>query len=262
MRVALKLAYLGDRFCGFQYQPDEPTVEGELFKAFENLGIDARKASYGCAGRTDAGVHAFGQVIAINTDSYIQPRQINAYLSPEIIVWASTKVADDFNPRYATSRSYMYALFARNQDISTMRKAAKLLIGTHDFTNFTRKFGEGKNCVRIIHNAELRLAGDFLIFEMEGNAFTWNMVRCIVSALESIGKGHRGLKWFKEMLSPEKHKERIEPAPPHGLILKDVKYEGIEFEVEDYSWRALQSRMQNIVNYYGSIYRIFSSFIE
>lgn len=262
MRIAFKLAYLGNYFSGFQFQPDKPTVEGELFKAFENLGIDARNAGYASAGRTDAGVHALGQVIAINTDTCIKPRKINSYLPENITVWASARVGDDFNPRNAKSRTYLYALYTGKYDISAMRKAAKLVIGTHDFKNFTKKFGEGKSCLRTVYNAELRLDGDFLIFEIEGNAFTWNMVRCIISALESVGSKHRSVDWFEDMLNPEKHRERIEPAPPYGLILKDVKYEGIKFEVDDYAWRTLQSRLRNIVGFYGSIYRIFSNFIE
>ncbi|HID42800.1 MAG TPA: tRNA pseudouridine(38-40) synthase TruA [Archaeoglobaceae archaeon] len=262
MRIAFKLAYLGNCFSGFQYQPDATTVEGELFRAFEDLGIDARNAGYTSAGRTDAGVHAFGQVIAINTETCVQPRKINSFLPENITVWASARVGDDFNPRNAKSRIYMYAMSAGNYDISAMRKAAKLIIGTHDFKNFTKKFGEGKTCLRSVYNAELRLDGDFLVFEIEGNAFTWNMVRCIITALESVGRRQRSVEWFEEMLNPEKHRERIEPAPPHGLILKDVKYEGTRFEIDDYAWRTLQSRLKDVVGFYGSIYWIFSSFVE
>jgi len=262
MRVALKLAYIGTNFAGFQYQPDERTVEGELFRAFEFLGIDAKKANYKCAGRTDAGVHAFGQVVALNADpKEVLPRVINSHLPDDVVVWAWAKVRDDFNPRYATSREYTYVLYSRGYDISPMRKAAKLLLGTHDFTNFTKKFGEGKSCVRTIYDIELRINGDFLIFEVEGNAFTWNMVRCIVSALQAVGSRHRSVEWFEEMLNPEKHKERIEPAPANGLILKDIKY-GFDFEVDDYAWRTLQIKLENLIAYHGTIYKLFSLFAE
>lgn len=262
MRIAYKLAYTGHYFSGFQYQPDEVTVEGEIFKALEDMGIDAKEASFNSAGRTDTGVHAFGQVVAFNADTCIQPRQINSHLSENITFWGFARVGENFNPRIAKSRTYMYAMPVRGHDMSAMRKAAKLLLGTHDFKNFTKKFGEGKTCLRTIYNAELRLSGDFLIFEIEGNAFTWNMVRCIATALEAVGSHHRSVEWFEEMLKPEKHKERIEPAPPHGLILKDIKYDGIKFEVDDYAWRTLQSRIYDIISYYGSIYQIFSAFVE
>ncbi|WP_048085854.1 tRNA pseudouridine(38-40) synthase TruA [Archaeoglobus veneficus] len=262
MRVALKLAYIGTDFAGFQYQPDERTVEGELFKAFESLGINVKASNYKCAGRTDAGVHAFSQVVALDVSDAkkVLPRVINANLPDDIVVWAWAKVPDDFNPRYATSRTYIYVLYSREYDISAMRKAAKLLLGTHDFTNFTKKFGEGQSCVRTIYNVELRVNGDFLIFEIEGNAFTWNMVRCIIAALEAVGSRHRSVEWFEEMLNPEKHRERIEPAPAYGLILKDIKYSGVEFEVDDYAWRSLQLKLEKLVMYHGTIYKLFSLF--
>ena len=264
MRVALKLAYIGTNFAGFQYQPNERTVEGELFKAFESLGINVKEAKYKCAGRTDAGVHAFGQVIAIDVEDAktVLPRVLNAHLPDDIVVWAWAKVGEDFNPRYATSRTYIYVLYSRGYDISAMRKAAKLLLGTHDFTNFTKKFGEGQSCVRTIYSVELRVNGDFLILEIEGNAFTWNMVRCIITALQAVGSKHRSVEWFEEMLTPEKHRERIEPAPAYGLILKDIKYSGVEFEVDDYAWRSLHQKLENIIAYHGTIYKLFSLFAE
>ncbi len=261
MRIALKLAYFGVNFAGFQYQPDQRTVEGELFKAFEKLGINPKKSGYKCAGRTDAGVHALGQVIAINVENpkRVLPRIINSYLPDDIIVWAWAKVDENFNPRYASCRKYLYVMYlSENYEVSVMRKAAKLLLGTHDFSNFTKKFGEGQNCVRTVYNIELRIDGNFLIFEIEGNAFTWNMIRCIVSALMAVGSKHRDLEWFEKMLNPEKYKERLEPAPPYGLILKDVKYSNVEFEVDDYAWKTLKTKIEKLIEYYGTIYKLFS----
>ena len=261
MRVALKIAYFGMNFSGFQYQPDRRTVEGELFKAFEKIGINAKEARYKCAGRTDAGVHALGQVVALNVDSAkkVLPRILNANLPEDVVVWAWAKVNDDFNPRYAVSRKYMYVMHLnRDYDVSIMRKVAKMLIGTHDFSNFTKKFGEGQNCVRTIYNIKLRMNGDFLIFEVEGNAFTWNMVRRIVSALQAVGSKYRDIEWFEKLLNPEKHREKVEPAPPYGLILKDIKYSNVEFEVDDYAWNALISKINKILDYYGTIYKLFS----
>jgi tRNA pseudouridine38-40 synthase len=260
MRIALKFAYLGTNFSGFQFQPDKRTVEGELFKALKTAGIEVKEARYKSAGRTDAGVHAFGQVIAIDANKVVLPRVLNASLPSDIVAWAWAKVGSNFNPRKAASRTYIYILPAKGHDISAMRKAARLLLGTHDFTNFTKKFGE--NCVRTIYNAELRIDGDFLILEIEGNAFTWNMVRCIATTLEAVGSGRRSVEWFAEMLNPEKHKERIEPAPAYGLILKDVRYSGVEFEVDDYAWRALQTRLAEVISYHGTIYKLFSMFVR
>jgi tRNA pseudouridine38-40 synthase len=260
MRVAYKLAYIGTNFHGFQYQPNVRTVAGELFKAFRNLGIDVKKAKFRCAGRTDAGVHAFGQVIALNMEKLIFPRVLNAHLPEDITVWAWSEVNDDFNPRKAKRRTYMYVLPAKGYDISAMRKASKLLLGTHDFSNFTKKFGERRRCVRTIYDVELRVDDGFVILEIVGNAFTWNMVRCIVSALSEVGSGHRTLEWFKDMLDPERHRERIEPAPAYGLILKDVEYEDVNFEIDEYAWKTLMGRIKSIVEFHGTIYKLFSQF--
>jgi tRNA pseudouridine38-40 synthase len=259
MRYAFKIAYFGENFHGSQYQPDVRTVEGEILKALDKLGIKDPKLK--CASRTDAGVHALGQVIVFNSEETIFPRILNSELPNDITAWAWAKVDDDFDPRHAKRRTYVYVMYGNDDfDISRMRKALKLVTGTHDFSNFTRKFGEGNSCVRTIYNAEIRADRGFIIFEFTANAFTWNMVRCLVSALVEIGKSHRNLEWFEDMLHPEKHRERIEPAPPHGLILKDVEYEDLEFEVDDYAFKTLNSRIGEIVEYYGVIYKLFSLF--
>ncbi len=256
MRFAFKIAYFGKDFHGSQYQPNVRTVEGEILKALKRLGIENPNLKF--AGRTDAGVHALGQVIAFNSEEKIFPRILNSELPKDIVAWAWAKVSDDFDPRKAKSRVYMYVMFCKGLDVSSMRKAIKLLKGTHDFANFTRKFGEGESCVRSIYNADIRIERDFLIFEIEANAFTWNMVRSIVSALVEVGKQHKSIEWFEELLHPERHKERVEPAPPYGLVLKDVKYDDVEFEIDDYALRMLHSRFTDIIEYHGVVYKLFS----
>ncbi|MET1124068.1 MAG: tRNA pseudouridine(38-40) synthase TruA [Archaeoglobaceae archaeon] len=260
MRVAFKIAYFGDKFHGSQYQPNVRTVEGEILRALKNLGIEEPKLKL--AGRTDAGVHAFGQVAAFNCEELITPRILNAELPSDITAWAWAKVSDDFDPRRAKSRTYLYVMYARNLDISAMREAVKLLKGTHDFSNFTKKFGEGESCVRTIYRADIRAEKEFAFFEIEGNAFTWNMVRCIVTALAEVGARRKDTKWFESLLHPERHRERIEPAPPYGLILKDVTYEGVEFEVDDYAYRMLQNRIGERVVRSGVDYKLFSLFMQ
>ncbi len=258
MKFAFKIAYFGENFHGSQYQPNVRTVEGELLKAFKKIGIEDPKLRF--AGRTDAGVHAFGQVISFESEDKIFPRMLNSELPEDIIAWAWAKVPQDFDPRKAKSRVYLYVMYIEELDVSSMRKATKLLHGTHDFANFTKKFGEGESCVRTIYKAELRIDRDFMIFEIEGNAFTWNMVRCIVSALLEVGRQHRSVEWFEELLHPEKHKERVEPAPPYGLILKDVKYDGIEFEIDEYAHKMLDNRIEERVIRHGTLYKLFSLF--
>ncbi len=258
MRLALKIAYFGDDFHGSQYQPDVRTVEGELIRALRNLGVEEPKVRF--AGRTDAGVHAYGQVVAFDCEELITPRMLNSELPKDITAWAWAKVGDNFDPRKAKSRTYLYVMYAENLDVSAMRKAIKLLVGTHDFSNFTKKFGEGESCVRTIYRADIRTEREFAMFEIEGNAFTWNMVRSIVSALLEVGRQHRSVDWFASLLNPEKHRERIEPAPPYGLILKDVSYEGVDFEVDDYAFKTLQNRIEERVVRNGVLYKLFSMF--
>ncbi len=258
MRYAFKIAYFGLNFHGSQYQPDVRTVEGEVIRSLKKIGVENPDLRF--ASRTDAGVHAIGQVIAFSSNESVLPRMLNAELPDDITAWAWARVGEDFDPRKASRRTYVYVMFGSDFDVARMRKALKILVGTHDFSNFTRKFGEGNRCVRTIYNADIRVNKEFVIFEFTANAFTWNMVRCLVSALAEVGRNHRSMEWFAEMLHPERHRERIEPAPPYGLVLKDIEYEGVEFEVDDYAFKTLSHRIERIIEYHGVIYKLFSLF--
>lgn len=255
MKYAIKIAYFGDNFFGSQFQPNFRTVAGEILKALKSFGIDS-KLSF--AGRTDAGVHALGQVVAFKSDLKITPRMLNSELPEDIIAWASCEVPENFNPRKAKSRVYSYVFYNNNYDLSAIEEAVKLLHGTWDFSNFTKGYRGGK---RTIYEAKIIKSGDFLIFEIEGNAFTWNMVRCIVTALKLIGSG-KDLEWFKKMLNPTEHKERVQPSPASGLLLKDVKYEGINFEIDEYAKRLLQLRLRKRLVEKGVLYKLFSLELE
>ncbi|MEM3138983.1 MAG: tRNA pseudouridine(38-40) synthase TruA [Archaeoglobaceae archaeon] len=255
MKYAIKIAYFGDNFFGSQYQPDRRTVAGEVLKALKNFGIES-KLSF--AGRTDAGVHALGQVVAFNSEQKITPRMLNSELPSDITAWASAEVSENFNPRKATSRVYTYVFYDDDFDLSTIEEAVKLLHGTWDFSNFTRGYKGGK---RTIYKAEIIKDGDFLIFEIEGNAFTWNMVRCRVTALKQVGKT-RDLDWFKKMLIPEQHRERVHPSPPYGLLLKDVKYRDIEFVVDEKALQLLKFRIKRKLVETGVLYKLFSLKLE
>jgi|Deesub1362A_J573_1020465.scaffolds.fasta_scaffold00187_18 tRNA pseudouridine38-40 synthase len=262
MRIAVRLAYIGTDFHGSQYQPDLRTVEGELFKALEKMEIDPKGSRFRMAGRTDAGVHAIAQTFAVDVES-THPhflRILNSHLPRDMAVWAVAEVSEDFDPRYnALSRTYVYAMvYGKGEhgeyDFDTMVKCVKKLKGTHDFSNFTKGFDGGK---REVYRAELRQKGEFIYLEIEANAFTWNMVRCIASALRAVGRGDKSVQWFEEMLKPEVRKERIEPASPHGLILKDVKY-NVDFEVDLYSFSLVKKMFNRAIDYHGSIFGALS----
>jgi len=242
MRVALKLAYIGTEYHGSQIQPNVETVEKELFKALRNLRIieSPKSANYTCAGRTDAGVHALGQVVAFDTDrpNLAIPRIINSELPPTIWVWAHAEIPYDFDARrHAVSRHYRYVMSGEEYDISKMREASKLLLGTHDFENFSRSNGE-KSTVRTLERVSIRVDGDITKIDVVGNSFLWNMVRKIVTALAMIGKGVRDNDWLAQMLNPDIYEEGIELAPAYGLTLMGVNYEEeIEWIEDNYSIR-------------------------
>lgn len=228
MRVALKLAYIGTNYHGSQIQPNVNTIEGKMFEALEELGIidDPKQANFKCAGRTDAGVHALGQVVAFNTDKpeLAIPRVINSKLPNSIWAWAHAHVPDDFNPRYnAVSRSYRYIMSGELYDISKIRSASKLLIGTHDFANFCTNDGD-KGTVRNVERIDVRVSGALTKIDVQANSFLWNMVRKVVTALMMVGSDVRDIEWLEQMLDPESYEEGIEPALAYGLILTKVDY--------------------------------------
>ncbi len=242
MRVALKLAYIGTNYYGSQVQPNSPTIEGTMFEVLKELGIidNPKEANFKSAGRTDAGVHALGQVVAFDTDKpeLAIPRVINSKLPNSIWVWAHAHVPDDFNPIYhAVSRSYRYIMSGEQYDISKIRTASKLLTGTHDFANFCTKSGD-KTTLRNVMRIDVRVSGALTKIDVQANSFLWNMVRKVVTALMMVGSGVRDIEWLEQMLDPESYEEGIEPASSYGLTLTKVEYsQPIEWTEDSYSIR-------------------------
>lgn len=240
MRVALKIAYIGTDYNGSQVQPDAPTIEGKIFEILIKLGIidHPKEANFKSAGRTDAGVHALGQVVAFNTDKpeLAIPRVINSKLPNSIWVWAHAHVSDDFNPIYhAVSRSYRYIMSGELYDISKIRAASKLLIGTHDFANFSTNYGD-KSTLRNVERIDVRVSGALTKIDVRANSFLWNMVRKVVTALMMVGSDVRDIEWLEQMLDPESYEEGIEPAAAYGLTLTKVDYKiPIEWIEDGYS---------------------------
>ena len=120
----------------------------------------------------------------------------------------------------------------KEYDISRIREASKLLLGTHDFENFSRTNGE-KSTIRTIERINVRVDGDLTKIDVVGNSFLWNMVRKIVTALSMIGKGVRDNDWLLQMLNPDIYEEGIEPAPAYGLTLLKVNYDEKMGWIED-----------------------------
>ncbi len=254
MRIALKVAYTGTDYHGFQVQPDVRTIEGELFRAFRELNIfsNPHEANYTAAGRTDKGVHALGQVIAFDTDNSdaARPRAINSRLPGTIWTWARAYVPSEFDPRRnALSREYRYIMYG-NYNISLLQDASRLLKGTHDFTNFATPDKDRTSICRI-EEVEIHMEKEFTIIDIRANFFLWHMVRKIATAMKMIGCRARDLAWLGQMLNPSEFKEGLMPAPACGLILKDVEYRNITWEEDAYAKRTTGEKLDEQFQWHG-----------
>ncbi|MDD2778422.1 MAG: tRNA pseudouridine(38-40) synthase TruA [Methanocellales archaeon] len=258
-RIALKIAYLGNNYHGFQIQPDVPTIEEKLFKALDTMGIldDPQGSNYSYAGRTDKGVHALEQVVAFNTDAPDRaiPRAITNELPADIWVWSRAEVPKTFDPRRdAISREYRYVLYGKGLDISRMRDTSKLLIGVHDFSNFATNAKEDeRGTKRRIERVEIRIDGSFMTLDITADSFMWNMIRKIVTGLSMVGDGSKDYDWFKDMLRPDQHEEGIASAPPFGLVLKRVNYLNTRFINDEYVKKRAGSALQNLFLWHGTM---------
>ena len=236
--------YDGTEFYGFQLQAEARTVQGEIEKCLER--ITQRTIRISAAGRTDAGVHATGQVVAFevtwkHTLADLQ-RAINANLPTDIVFNELQRVSTpDFHPRFsAISRTYQYHILNqpwpsavqrryvyhvdRPLDINLMRQASRLLLGSHDFASFGKP-PQGSNTVRQVTEAEWQLRGDgHLIFRITANAFLYRMVRKIVATLVQVGLGTIPFDSIVEILEARDLNSSSPPAPACGLYLVKVIY--------------------------------------
>lgn len=236
--------YDGTEFYGFQLQAEVRTVQGEIEKCLER--ITQRPIRISAAGRTDAGVHATGQVVAFET-AWKHPladlqRAINANLPADIVFSELHRVStSDFHPRFsAISRTYQYHILNqpwpsavqrryvyhvdRPLDINLMRQASQLLLGSHDFASFGKP-PQGSNTVRQIIEAEWQLKGDgYLIFRITANAFLYRMVRKIVATLVQVGLGIIPFDSIIKILEARDLNSSAPPAPACGLYLVKVTY--------------------------------------
>ncbi len=237
MGIALRVAYDGSKFHGFQRQPDVRTVEGELIGTLKKLGIirNLREARFRGASRTDRGVSAFFNVVSFNTENLalVQPRILNHYLH-DIWVLGTAKVSNDFHPRFhAKGKTYRYYLPDEDFDLDAMKKCSRLFLGEHDFSNFAR-LEKGRNPVRKITRLEIFKQNDIITIEISGESFLWEMVRRIITALKLCGLGLLEREEVKDMLELKTYR-KIPPAPAENLVLWEIKYENLKFEIDKYS---------------------------
>lgn len=250
-RVALKIAYIGTKFHGYQRQPNYRTVEGELLKAFFEAGIikDTWKAHYSVAGRTDKGVHSTGNVISFITDEEIRLNYLNGLLPNDVKIIGEAKVPYGFKVRFPLTRTYTYIQPINpfeniEYDFENMKTAMSYFIGEHNFRNFSKR--NEKNPNRKIFDMKMDVKDNILIFNVVGESFLWNMVRKMVTSLIRVGKGELEIKDIEKLLEPIDLRERIRlrPAPANGLILTDMNYKNIKFKECNYSKNKLIEELQ------------------
>lgn len=228
MRYALKFAYDGAKFEGYARQPGKITVEGEILRAMKTLGIadDIRSAS-----RTDRGVSAAGNVIAIETD--FQAMAIIPALNSRlegIVFHSQAVVQEDFNPRHAEQRWYRYVLSSDDAPpIKELKKAAKPFLGEHDFRQFSKKDTGDENTVLAIDSITFTEHGEFIYADIKAQRFLWELVRRMLAAIVDMANEKLEPELVKEMLvGTAPHPRGLKPLAPKFLVLMDVVY-GIEF---------------------------------
>ncbi len=252
--LAMRLSYIGSPFCGFARQPGQTTVQGEIETALST--VFRREILTVCAGRTDSGVHAKGQVVSFELfDDELSAkglssleRSVNALTCDGISARKIVVAPPGFSARFdARTREYRYRLFrgaprplfmrdftwdvggGKPLDLNAMREGAALLVGEHDFKSFcVAASAVGKNTVREILSIDIyeeeQMGEPGIVVRVVGNAFLHSMVRTLVGTLCEVGCGRRRPEWVGEVLERRDRSVAGQTAPAHGLVLWDVDY--------------------------------------
>ncbi len=240
---ALVLEYHGESYCGWQRQSHSPSVQASLEKALSQIADESIEII--CAGRTDTGVHALAQVVHFCTNVKREDKAwligVNSLLPKDIKVSKLYHVDKDFSARFsATHRRYQYiiynnpvssAVFFKNAtwvkeklNLERMNEACRYLIGEQDFTTFRSSQCQSHTAMRNIHHAYFKRYGEFVIFDIQGNAFLHHMVRNITGSMLKIGMGLYNPDWMQVLMKIKDRTKAAETAPATGLYLVEVGY--------------------------------------
>ena len=246
---ALTIAYEGTEFSGWQVQPNQETIQGTLQRAIKKS--TEQEVLVTGSGRTDAGVHAIGQVASCRFPVWTAPAEalckaINSRLPDTVVVTKVQDAPSDFHAiRDAIGKRYRYQIQVRGQrnpfehrfrwrlrrkvDIESMKRAAARIVGHRDFASFESTGAQRKSSVRDVRDCQVIPAADFdrtghLAVEVEANGFLYNMVRNIVGTLVEVGYGKEQPEWIDEVLQRQNRIHAGPTAPPQGLFLKEVYY--------------------------------------
>lgn len=243
-RVKLTVAYDGTNYCGWQVQPNGLSVQEVLNRCLKELLKE--DISVIGASRTDAGVHALGNVCVFDTASRMPAEKIsyalNTYLPADIRVQDSCQVPENFHPRFqSTIKTYEYRILNRRfpdptrrlysffcyypLDVEKMRQGASCLVGEHDFRSFSTAKPGVENTVRKIYALEVsRSPDDMITIRITGNGFLYNMVRIIAGTLLRVGSGACPPEYVREILEARDRGMAGETARPEGLTLVEIRY--------------------------------------
>ncbi len=243
-RIKLVVAYDGTNYCGWQIQANGDTVEAELNGALSHLlGEEIHVIG---ASRTDAGVHALGNVCVFDSETQIPPEKIclavNMGLPEDIVVQESCEVASDWHPRHCDStKTYEYRILNRpvplptrrldtyfyygSLDLEAMRRAAKYFEGTHDFASFCASGSAAESTVRTVYACEILTEGDLITVRVSGSGFLYNMVRIMVGTLLLVGSGQLAPEDISRILKARDRTEAGPTAPAKGLTLIGISFQ-------------------------------------
>ena len=243
-RVMLRVAYDGTDYCGWQFQPGAPTIEGVLNeKLSELLGESITVIG---ASRTDSGVHSLGNVAVFDTNTRIPAEKIsyalNQRLPDDIVVQESGEVAPDFHPRHCDSRkTYEYRILNREfplpterrdsfftyrkLDVEAMGRAAEYLVGTHDFASFCSAHAQTETTVRTVYACTVEKTGDMICIRVTGAGFLYNMVRIIAGTLLEIGCGAKQPCDMGKIIEACDRSAAGSTAPACGLTMLGIEFD-------------------------------------
>jgi len=242
-KFILLVEYDGTQYYGFQWQVGLPTIQNELEQALRRFcGQSSRVVA---ASRTDAGVHAKGQVVSFwvksTLDTMTLVRALNYYLPGDIAVKAAYRVSEDFNvQRDAVSREYRYYILNSNTrspfsrrfalfvpkmlDIQAMNEACQLIRGEHDFASFASSLNGNKSTLRNVYEAEIEKKGDFIVFRIVANSFLPHQIRSTVGLLIRLGLGKIVIEGFRDIIEARSLGLAGPLSPACGLCLERVNY--------------------------------------
>ena len=242
--IKLTIEYDGREYNGWQKQPNKLNIQGEIEKAIQN--ITGEEIELTASGRTDAGVHAIGQVANFKTETKLPIEKIaiaiNSQVKNSIRIIKAEEVEENFHSRYNCKRkTYRYKInnspygsaiyryleyhIATPLEIEKMKKAIKYLEGEHDFKAFKSSGTSSKSSVRTIYKAELKQQEDRIILELTGNGFLYNMVRIIAGTIVDVGLGKIQPNQIPQIIEDKDRTKAGKTLPAHGLYLVKVEYE-------------------------------------